>query len=60
MVKKKDKPLMQIGNLWKKERKDGSAFLSGPFGENSTIYIFSNRNKKHDKHPDFNILVGEN
>lgn len=47
--------MVKLGGLWLKEGKNGK-FMSGKLGS-ANIMIFPNKNKKTDKHPDYEIVV---
>lgn len=53
-----EKSLIKVGALWKNENKEGVQHLSGSFG-GATLFVFKNKFKKTDKHPDYIVMMGE-
>jgi len=50
------------GAFWKKVAKSGNEYYSGHItiqGEKIYLAMFPNKNKKTDKHPDFDIKISE-
>lgn len=50
------------GALWLKVSKNGLTFMSGVIeiaGQKHKIVVFKNKQKKTDKHPDYQILLSE-
>ena len=48
--------LESIGSLWTNIDKNGNNYMNGTIGGKKVI-IFSNKNKKEDKHPDWNVYL---
>lgn len=57
----------ELGALWKRESKGGEKYLTGTLkvkealnvGQELQVIIFSNKSKKADNHPDFNVYISE-
>jgi len=54
------KKLLPIGYLWEKFKPDYTSYLTGPFGDNSVLYIFKNKSKSEEDDHDFVCYIGEN
>jgi uncharacterized protein (DUF736 family) len=54
----------EIGALWTKESRSGSQkYMTGHFknsqGEKTDVVVFSNKDKKNEKAPDFRVYISE-
>ena len=54
----------EIGALWTKQSRNGSQkYMTGHFknsqGEKTDVVIFSNKDKKNEKAPDFRVYISE-
>ena len=47
--------LVELGALWKQ---DGKTYLKGKLG-NANLFIFKNKFKESDKHPDYKVYVAK-
>ena len=48
----------KIGVLWLKKDKNGKLYMSGKIREGK-IYVFRNKFKKEDKHPDYIVNAAD-
>lgn len=50
--------LIPLGGLWLNTSRDGKTkFMSGNVNSRVKVLIFKNKNKKTDKHPDYNMFL---
>lgn len=52
-----DSKLISLGGLCINEKKDKTKYMSGNLNSRVKILIFPNKNKKTDKHPDYNMFL---
>jgi len=52
--------MIRLGGLWQnKTKKTGEMFLSGTFSPGVAMFVFKNKNKKEDKHPDYVLCIAQ-
>jgi hypothetical protein len=52
--------MINIAGLYLKKNEKGETFFVGKINENTSIFIFKNKNKKEDRHPDYQAFIAEN
>lgn len=52
-----NKKSIKICGLWNNKDKNGKVFVSGPIDKNNKFYIFKNKFKKQDNHPDYQMFI---
>lgn len=59
MADQQDSPRINATGLWQNKTRNGDMYLSGNMGA-VRVLIFKNTRKKHDKEPDYHMVLTEN
>ena len=51
--------MIKLAALWLKENEKSGKFFVGSVNDTTSIFIFKNKNKKSDKHPDYEVFLAE-
>jgi hypothetical protein len=51
--------MLKLAALWLKENEKNGKFFVGSINETTSVFIFKNKNKKADNHPDYEIFIAE-